>query len=329
MHGAPVPIDRAKPTPAGERGASRCVVALGEAIVDRLGDAREPGGAPANVAAGLAKLGTQAAFVGAIADDDAGACVRTALERAGVDVRACRLLPATERIATRTAIVENDADGERRFVGFEPPQACFADTQLRPVDVYPAVDCARAIVLGTLGFAVRPTRDALTTALRRATERAIPVVLDINRRDVFWPEPAIARDAILALAMPSATILKASRDEALWLFDTEDPVAIARRFRGLRNVVVTDGANGARWCARIERRAYTAGVTAAFAIRSLDATGAGDAFLAAFVHASLSGDAPAEAMRFGAAAGAIVASARGAMAPQPTHAEIDRFLAST
>ena len=103
------------------------VMCVGEALIDRisgepgraLADVERwhdyPGGAPANVATGLAKLGTPAQFVGALGQDAAGRQLQEQCRQAGVGTGAvqwCAQAP------TRTVYVERDTAGERHFAGF-------------------------------------------------------------------------------------------------------------------------------------------------------------------------------------------------------------------
>jgi sugar/nucleoside kinase (ribokinase family) len=219
-------------------------------------------------------------------------------------------------------LVERTADGDRRFVGFRPGDATYADTCLPAADAEAALADAAMLVTGSLGLAVAPTRDAILAAVAHARRRAIPLVVDVNLRDVFWERPADADTAVRDELVPFADTVKASRDEAVRLFATADPQAIAARY-GIRAVLVTDGRNGCTWSIANER-----GTTPAFAVAEVDATGAGDAFLAGYLHAALTGARASEAVRFGSACGAIVAGAVGAMAPQPDGARVRAFLAA-
>merc|ERR1711965_963666 len=86
------------------------------------------------------------------------------------------------------------------------------------------------------------------------------------------------------------------------------------------DVVVTDGAAPVRWC--IEDQA---GTQAAFQPpRVVDTTGAGDAFTAGLLHRWAA--APVERVRFAAACGSLVCSGPGGIDPQPTEAQVERFL---
>ena len=108
------------------------IVCLGEALIDFValesgvgvadasGFLKAPGGAPANVAVGLARLGAKSAFLGKVGDDPFGICLRDTLAHSGVDVSGLRM-DTTAR--TGLAFVSLQADGERDFCFFRNPSA--------------------------------------------------------------------------------------------------------------------------------------------------------------------------------------------------------------
>ena len=118
------------------------VICLGEALIDRLGPlggdpARDQpvddrlGGAPANVACGLARLGTTVAFVGRVGGDAIGADFQHLFSQRGVDTSTLQLDSSRP---TRSVLVRRSGDGERQFKGFAGDQGeGFADQALQPV----------------------------------------------------------------------------------------------------------------------------------------------------------------------------------------------------
>src|SRR5436309_8982028 len=108
------------------------VVCFGEALVDLLPDSRgrlrdcerfevHSGGAPANVAVGLARLGKRVALAGAVGDDEFGHLLRRKLEGEGVELA----LRPTSEAKTGMWFIALDAHGERTF--FTPTGAQSAD----------------------------------------------------------------------------------------------------------------------------------------------------------------------------------------------------------
>ncbi|NJL87850.1 MAG: carbohydrate kinase [Leptolyngbyaceae cyanobacterium SM1_1_3] len=315
------------------------VVCLGEALIDCLADrlgvplaaveswTPHPGGAPANVACALAKLGTAVRFVGCLGSDQWGDALLALLQNRGVD---CTYLQRHADAPTRQVYVLRDRQGSPTFAGFsQPDPAQFADARLAVDQIASGLfEQAQFLVTGTLGLAYNPTGEAIRWALQRAQERSVKIAVDINWRPMFWPQPAIAPAAIRQI-LPAVDFLKLSADEADWLFDTQDPAAIARQLETLQGVLVTAGGAGCRY--------WFAGHTGqfpAFAVDSEDATGAGDAFLAGFLHKLIQGgleqlSTPASSQAvivYASAVGALTTTRLGAIAAQPSSQEVEAFL---
>ena len=120
--------------------------------------------------------------------------------------------------------------------------------------------------------------------------------------------------------LDQAALIKLAREEALWLFNSDDPGAIRQALPQRPDVVVTDGADPVRW-----QLADASGHQAAFQPPSVvDTTGAGDAFTAGLLHRWHA--APQERLRFAAACGALVCGGAGGIDPQPTQAQVEAFL---
>ena len=308
------------------------VVCLGEALIDRLsppgGDPAvdQPvddrlGGAPANVACGLARLGTPVAFAGRLGQDAIGAAFSRLFVERGVNTT---LLQRDAERPSRIVLVRRSLEGERQFQGFAGDDgAGFADQALE-LAVLPQ---ARWLLIGTLPLATPTSAEALLSAMRQARSQGTAVALDVNWRPTFW-DPVADPDAgpdpkALAAIQPllqQAALIKLAREEALWFFNTDDPGAIQQALPQRPDVVVTDGAAPVRW-----QLADASGQQAAFKPPTVvDTTGAGDAFTAGLLHRWSA--APQERIRFAAACGALVCGGAGAIDPQPTQAQAEAFL---
>lgn len=314
------------------------VICLGECLVDRLFEAGEmpeaasnhgtdyPGGAPANVAAAIAKLGTPTQLISALGQDDLGDWLIQVLQEQGV---ACQIQRVAD-VPTRTVLVQRDETGDRNFIGFNAPDpAAFADAHLTP-EWIDAVDFAgvKYLVMGTLGLAYPTTARAMERARDKAQQAGAKLVIDLNWRPVFWPEvnlaPAKIRDFLNA-----ADLLKLALEEALWLFETDSAVDICQQLPQCEAVLLTDGGNGST-CATKQHSVSLP----AFEVSSQDTTGAGDAFLAGILHQLCQRgwdvwQDPAEIkaiLRYASAVGALTTLKPGAIAAQPTPQAVDAFL---
>lgn len=277
------------------------ITALGELLVDftdagetsdgrRLFE-RNPGGAPANVAVGAARLGVRAAFVGKVGDDVNGRFLRGVLEREDVD---CTGLIADSATATTLSFVEVAPDGERSFSFARKPGA---DTQITPSEVAtPAVagliTRSRVLHVGTLSLTDEPARTATLEALAIARDAGCLVSFDPNYRADLWDDEEAARAAI-ASVLEFAQLVKLSDAECALACGTSDPKRAAATLvsAGVPLVAVTLGAQGAY--VRCEKGGCL--VEAMQGVDVVDTTGAGDAFWAGFLAAFLeSGLAPAD-----------------------------------
>lgn len=284
-----------------------------------------PGGAPANVACALTKLGTPSAFVGCVGEDEAGRSLVELLKTVGVDTAGIQTHPT----ATRTVLVLRSETGDRSFVAFGENRDTteFADTHLQadqiPIELFQHADY---LVIGTLLLAYPESRAAIERALQLSEQFFVKVVLDVNWRPVFWEDQTIA-PAMIHNLIKRADYLKLAEEEAEWLFDTTDPGVIAHRVESLEGVLVTAGEKGCAYCLSQKE-----GKVPAFSIAVEDTTGAGDSFLAGFVHqlcqhqlTEVNQDAD-RIVRYASAAGALTTTQTGAIDAQPTGAEVDAFL---
>ncbi len=288
-----------------------------------------PGGAPANVACGLVKLGTPAGFIGAVGEDEPGNALVKLLQQVGVDTTGVQRHPTAP---TRQVYVVRDLAGDRTFAGFgEYDTAEFADTHLQakqlPESLFQEADF---LVLGTLELAYPDTEQATHRALELAERYDLKIVLDVNWRPVFWQDADIARQKIQE-TFKRVDFLKLSKEEAEWLFDTADPGAITYRLSSVEGVLITDGENGCAYCL-----GENEGKLPSFSIPVVDTTGAGDSFLAGFIHQLdqhginklKDAETAKRIVTYASAVGALTTIKPGAIASQPTPTEVEAFLAS-
>ncbi|MEO0986536.1 MAG: carbohydrate kinase [Cyanobacteria bacterium J06639_14] len=316
------------------------IICLGECLIDRLFEIGQnphnalekwidyPGGAPANVATAIAKLGTPTRMVSCLGKDDLGDWLVQVVEAQGVHCQIQQVADAP----TRVVLVERDETGNRQFVGFNNPDpSAFADAYLAP-EWIDGIDFTGVeyLVMGTLGLAYPTTARAMKLARDKAQQVRTKIVIDLNWRPVFWPDEAIAPKTIRTF-LQAADLLKLSLEEAQWLLDTDSTAEICQQFPNLQAVLLTDGGNGSTCATRHHRVSLPA-----FAVDSIDTTGAGDAFLAGILHQlcqkgwdSLQAtDKIEEILRYASAVGALTTLKPGAIAAQPTPQDIDQFLNS-
>jgi fructokinase len=313
----------------------RDVIACGELLIDFVSTqsgvtvAQAPafqkaaGGAPANVAVGVARMGHRAGFAGQVGDDPFGRYLVDTLADAGVDTGGISF--ATEA-RTALAFVSLRADGERSFVFFRHPSA---DMLWRPEDVNTAyVSATRIFHYGSISLIGEPSRSATLKALECARRAGAVISYDPNLRLALWPSADAAREGML-YGWRYADIVKVNEEELKFLTGESDMARAARQFwhDDLRLLVVTRGAAGCAYFAP-ER----SGVSPGFAVDAVDTTGAGDGFVAGMLSGLLDADLSCgrteleRALRLGNAVGALTTTRRGAIPALPTRETVLRFL---
>lgn len=308
------------------------VICLGEALIDRLGPpGGDPavdrpvedrlGGAPANVACGLARLGTPVAFAGRLGQDAIGEAFSRLFAERGLETA---LLQQDAALPSRIVLVRRAPDGERQFQGFAGDAgAGFADQALEPA----MLPQAKWLLIGTLPLAAPKSASALLSAVHQTQAQGTAIALDVNWRPTFWNStadpaagPSVAAKSAIQPLLNQAALIKLAREEALWFFNTDDPGVIQQALPQRPDVVVTDGAAPVRW-----QLGADSGQQAAFQSPNVvDTTGAGDAFTAGLLHRWAA--APHERIRFAAACGALVCAGAGGIDPQPTQVQVEAFL---
>ncbi|HSN17565.1 MAG TPA: carbohydrate kinase [Gammaproteobacteria bacterium] len=317
------------------------VLCFGEALIDMLAEPagagplrfqRHAGGAPANVAVALAKLGTPVAFIGMLARDAFGDFLLQSLAEAGV---ATHLVRRTADANTALAFVTLDDQGERRFSFYRPPAA---DLLFRREHFQAdAFATAAAFHICSNSLTDPACADATLEGVRLAQSCGALVSFDVNYRAGLWPTHADARPRIWSL-LREADVVKLSSQELRYLAEPmrDEQAVVDELWRGhARWLLITDGSGPMRSLTREKELPLDA-----FKVDCINATGAGDAFVAGILD-SLS-EFRAEdldvfladevrihkALRFAAACGALAVTRHGAFEAMPTRAEVATLLAN-
>ncbi len=313
------------------------IVCIGECLIDRISN--QPGvpaaqvndwsdfvgGAPANVAAGLAQLGQKAQLISCIGTDDLGSKIKQKLIEREVDLST---LQEKQSHPTRAVYVELSDEGDRRFVGFgEFDSSAFADTQITwSEQMASELEPGDIMLSGSLELAFPVSSQAVEQAVDAAHKRGVKVFIDPNLRPVFWANGEQDLAKIKSLCQ-KANFLKLSKEEAQDLCGSEELDQVVKTFPKAEGVFVTDGAAGAQY----QFGSYR-GFMPAFEINAQDTTGAGDGFIAGLLYKLTeksqfsSNEEVSQMVRFASAVGALVALGKGPIDPQPTLAEVKEFL---
>jgi len=307
------------------------VLCFGEALVDMLPDRRgrlrecerfeaHSGGAPANVAVGVARLGLRAGFCGVVGDDEFGRLLERKLRAEGVETS----LRFSAEARTGVWFVALDRRGDRTF--FSPNGTHGADKLLAATDVRRApIDRARWLHCGTSSHVLPAGQRALLSAVRRARSLGVRISFDPNVRAHLWRHIRELRNLSEAV-FPSCDLVKLSDDETEVCTGESDPDRAAAWLvsRGVKLACITLGPGGA--IARQGERTFRA---PARRVSVVDTTGAGDGFVAGLLSRLPATDAGTipdrilqEAIVFACAVGSQVCTRLGAVAGLPRKGEI-------
>lgn len=299
---------------------------MGDAVVDLIPEGelhylKCPGGAPANVAVGVARLGGESAFIGRVGADPFGRFMADTLAREGVDTACLRADPDHR---TSTVLVALDDEGERSFTFMVRPSA---DQFLTP-DELPRFDAGQWLLTCSIALANEPVRGSCLQAMAAIKAAGGRVCFDPNLRPEVWGKPAEMLP-VVRQAIAQADVVKLSVEE-LQLLSCEDELAAGlATLSGPALVLVTRGAAGV--VARLDGELLE---WVGQKVTPLDTTGAGDAFVAGLLAALAQGErlpTLAELPVILAQAhgcGALATTAKGAMTALPIRTELDVFLRS-
>ncbi len=314
------------------------VTCIGELIVDFVSEEpgksliharrfkKTAGGAPANVAVGLARLGVQTSFMGRVGDDPFGTFLCRELEQAGVNTSG--ISPAKE-YKTRLAFVSLTETGERDFDFWE----------LHPADIYllrSHIDLrrlrkSRIVHISSFLLLNEPARSTLIGIISEIQSLGALISFDPNIRFSLWKSKTLAKQLLLKI-IRFTSILRMNESEAQFLTGEDDIMRAAMKLEqmGPKLVVITRGERGCFVSSGGEGQEVDG-----FSVNAIDTTGCGDGFLAGLLFGILSEDKNPESLtrselsaicRKANAVGALVATKQGAIPALPSLEELESFL---
>lgn len=308
------------------------ITALGEILIDYTPMApsksgmmvfeQNPGGAPANVLACAAKLGSKTAFIGKAGQDMQGLFLKNILDKASIETSGLIL---DDKFFTTLAFVSLHENGERTFAFARKPGA---DTQLTLEEVdLNLIENSSIFHFGSLSLTDNPAREATHFAVNHAKKSGAIISYDPNYRPLLWQSQEDAVDKMTSV-LHYVDVIKLS-DEEVKLITGEEDLKKAADFllnKGISIAAITLGEKGAfvatkEGCAEVPSKKVTA----------IDTTGAGDAFWGAFLYClGKSNNNPQnislkEAIKFAEfanGAAGICVQRRGAIPAMPSLSEI-------
>ncbi|WP_404405524.1 aminoimidazole riboside kinase [Jeotgalibacillus malaysiensis] len=304
------------------------VISLGEALIDFIPTDetndyyyKSPGGAPANVAVGVARLGLPSYFAGNVGEDVLGRFLERTLNQYGVNTDH---LHFDQDHRTGAVFVTLD-QGERSFDFYIDPSA---DRFLKAEELDVALfEEAKILHFGSISMISEPAKTATKKAVELAREKGMIVSYDPNLRMSLWSNEEEARRTISSM-LDQADVVKISEEELEFLTGTEDiqkGAEVLKQF-GIPLLLITMGAEGSWIFTQTETRHVPAKK-----VEAVDTTGAGDAFVSGMLYSlheyegdvrDLKLDQAVEMVELASRSGALAASVKGAMTALPTIEEL-------
>ncbi|KAK4803577.1 hypothetical protein SAY86_003394 [Trapa natans] len=318
---------------ASNGNSSGLIVSFGEMLIDFVptvsgvslaeapGFLKAPGGAPANVAIAVTRLGGKAAFVGKLGDDEFGHMLAGILKKNNVIADGINF---DQGARTALAFVTLRSDGEREFMFYRNPSA---DMLLKPEELnLELIRSAKVFHYGSISLIVEPCRSAHLKAMQVARDAGALLSYDPNLRLPLWPSPEEAREQILSI-WNQADLIKVSDVELEFLTGSDkidDASAMSLWHPNLKLLLVTLGEKGCNYYTKNFR-----GHVDAYHVNAVDTTGAGDSFVGALLcklvddHSLIEDEGRLrEVLKYANACGAITTTKKGAIPALPAHPEV-------
>ncbi|KAA8999299.1 aminoimidazole riboside kinase [Affinibrenneria salicis] len=291
---------------------------MGDAVVDLIPEGsmcylKCPGGAPANVAVGVARLGGNSGFIGRVGTDDFGNFLQDVLRLEQVNVEH---MVADKQHRTSTVLVSLDDEGERTFTFMVKPSA---DLFLQPEDL-PTFSRGEWLHLCSIALSQEPSRSTALLAMQQIKAAHGWVSFDPNIREDLWDSPQQLREC-LDQALMQADVVKLSREELSFLTATDTPeegIELFMQRYPVKLLLVTLGAEGVWLHDRRQLQHFPS-----IRVSPVDTTGAGDAFVAGLLAGLSRYDDLAQHTSWSAIidqaqhCGALATTAKGAMTALP------------
>ena len=315
------------------------VTALGELLIDFTENGKSsqgnplfeanPGGAPCNVLAMLAKLGHNTAFIGKVGNDFFGEQLRAAIKEVGIDDTG---LCTDEKIHTTLAMVHTYPDGDRDFSFYRNPGA---DMMLKKEEISSdLIANSRIFHFGTLSSTHEGVREATRYAIDLAKKAGCIISFDPNLRPPLWKSLDDAKREI-EYGLTKCDVLKISDNEVEFLFGTTDydkGAALIREKYNIPLVCITLGKEGSR----VYYKDLRVEVAPFLQENTIETTGAGDTFCASMLNyvldhglTDLTEENLTEMLTFANGAASLITTKKGALRVMPSREEVLEFIASS
>jgi 5-dehydro-2-deoxygluconokinase len=280
---------------------------------DALAFSSALGGSAANIAVAISKLGGKASLISCVSDDAVGRYILNQLKAYGVGREHMHVVAGEAR--SSLAVVETRAENCQSVIYRNGA----SDFQLSEAYVQniPYTDYGALIVTGT-SLAVEPSRCATLLAMKLAGEAGLPVIIDIDYRPYSWASADEASQVYLSAAAMCDIII--GNDVEFGVMG--EGLVLARKLAQSTDLVIYKmGEKGSITFSGVEE--FETGI---YPVKTLKPTGAGDAFMGAFITSYAEGIDIETCVKRGSAAAAIVVTRVGCAPAMPNTKELDQFM---
>lgn len=317
------------------------VICLGELLIDFIsmdrnvdlvhssGFLKAPGGAPANVAVGVARLGKKAGFIGKVGADPFGKYLEEVLQNEQVDTS---YLIFDKDARTTLSYVALKSEGERDCMFYRNPGADMLLAASELEETY--FEANKIFHFGSISLGSEVSEKATLKAIAYAKSKGALISYDPNLRLSLWEDEAFAKEKINE-GFSYADIVKISEEEYPFITGTTTAEACATYLlsKGVKVVLITLGEKGCYYS-----DGKTTGYIEGNAVQVVETTGAGDSFVASILYSlcrrieqGIPGvltidESFVEAVEFANMAGALATTKMGAIPSLPTVSEINQGL---
>ena len=280
---------------------------------EAMGFSSALGGSAANIAVAISKLGGRASLISCVSDDAVGRYILNQLKAYGVACDHMHIVAGEAR--SSLAVVETRAENCQSVIYRNGA----SDFQLDNTHVQniPYSDYGALIVTGT-SLAVKPSRSATLLAMKHARDAGLPVVIDIDYRPYSWANVDEASQIYLRAAAMCNIVI--GNDVEFGVMG--EGLTLARKLVQSADVVIYKmGEKGS--ITLTGQQEFETGI---YPVTALKPTGAGDAFMGAFITSWADGLDIKTCVKRGSAAAAIVVTKVGCAPAMPEAKELDQFM---
>ncbi len=310
------------------------IITLGEALIDfiptdhtNMTYQKNPGGAPANVAVGAARLGAKSTFLSKVGQDVLGRFLKETLTNYGVETSN---MSFSDDANTNIVFVTLDENGERSFEFYVNPSA---DQKLSKSDIHEDVFAEHNVFhFGSISLIKEPARSATMYAVEQARKAGVMVSYDPNLRMSLWDSEEQAREQMVSV-FNQVDVLKISEEELEFItgeHSIEKGIEKLKEQYNIPLIFVTLGAEGSYVFTE-----HGSAQVDALQVEAVDTTGAGDAFVSGILYQlsersgdilSISVEDAVYMARFASVSGGLAASSKGAMTALPDRQHVKNIL---